>query len=196
MESLPDNWSGMTITWNNYTLLVKTNSTVLEGEFDKEEQKLKIKVSGPERTQGVTEMEVPNGLCDPEDIEILLDGELINYTLTEYETFYHIHIEYHHSIHELSASFKDISEKTPHPTGKEEESLANLYIIFLIITLICVLLLSAVIIKNKGKGEEIGVQELPPEKLSILLDKKHDEGKITDETYNDAKSLIEKYSGD
>jgi hypothetical protein len=195
IESLPDDWIGMTITWDNYTILVKTNSSVLEGEFDKEEQKLKIKVSGPEGTQGVTEIEVPKSLCEPEDIEILLDDELINYTLTEDDTYYYIHIEYDHSIHELSASFGDISEVPIVSTGKDD-SLANIYLMTLIIAIIVILLLFGIIIRNKSKRGDIGVQELPPEKLSILLDKKHDEGKISDETYNDAKSLLEKYSGD
>jgi hypothetical protein len=125
-----------------------------------------------------------------------LDGKLINYTLTQNKTHYHINIEYIHSIHELTADFKDIGEIPIESTDKEEDTLANIYIITLIISLIVILLLLVVIIRNKGKSNDIGVQELPPEKLSILLDKKHDEGKISDETYYDAKSLLEKYSGD
>jgi hypothetical protein len=196
IQSLPDDWIGMTITWANYTILVKTNSSLLEGEFDKEEQKLKIKVSGPNGTQGVTEIDIPKSLCKPEDIEIKLDGELINYTLTEDETFYYIHIEYNHSVHELTASFLHISKPPSEPAGKQEGISANIYLMSLIIALIIIVLLSIVIIRNRGKSEDIGVQELPPEKLSMLLDKKHAEGKITDETYNDAKSLLEKYRGD
>jgi hypothetical protein len=196
MQSLPDDWIGMTITWANYTILVKTNSSVLEGEFDKEEQKLKIKVSGPNGTQGVTEIDIPKSLCEPKDIEIELDGELINYTLNEDETYYYIHIEYNHSIHELTANFLHISKPPTEPTDKEEGILAYIYLISLIIALIIIVLMSMVIIRTRGKSEDIGIQELPPEKLSILLDKKHAEGKITDETYNDAKSLLEKYRGD
>jgi hypothetical protein len=193
IESLPDDWIGMTITWDNYTILIKTNSSVLEGEFDKEEQKLKIKVSGEEGTQGVTEIQIPKGLCDPMDIEISLDGELINYTVTEDETYFYIHVEYNHSVHELSAHFGE-SEVIEDPTDGEEEFLAGIYILFLIIALVAVLLL--LIIVRHRSGGDIGVQELPPEQLSALLDKKHDEGKISDETYNDAISLLEKYRGD
>ncbi len=195
IESLPDDWIGMTITWDNYTILVKTNSSLLEGEFDKEEQKLKIKVSGPNGTKGVTEIDVPKSLCEPEDIEIKLDGELINYTITEDDTYYYIHIEYNHSIHELSADFSKIVEEPSEPEDDEKGLLANTYLIAFIIAVIIIFLLS-IIIRNRGKSEDIGVQELPPEKLSILLDKKHAEGKITDETYNDAKSLLEKYLND
>jgi hypothetical protein len=193
IESLPDDWIGMTITWDNYTILVKTNSSVLEGEFDNEEQELKIKISGPEGTQGVTEIQVPKILCEPEDIEIILDGELINYTLTEYDTYYYIHIEYNHSIHELSASFETVNVIKGHPTDREEEPLATIYLIYLICALVVILLLSIVIIKNRGNGNRIGVRELSPDTLSLLLDKQHNEGKISDETYKDAKSLLEKY---
>jgi hypothetical protein len=196
IESLPNDWIGMTITWDNYTVLVKTNSSVLEGEFDKDEQKLKIKVSGPDGTQGITEIDVPKSLCEPDDIEIMLDGEMINYTITEDDTYYYIHIEYNHSIHELSADFSKIVEEPREPEADEKGLLANLYLIALIIAVIIILLLSIVVIRNRSESEDIGVQELDPEKLSILLDKKHDEGKITDETYNDAKTLLEKYRGD
>jgi N-acetylneuraminic acid mutarotase len=196
IESLPDDWIGMTITWDDYTILVKTNSSVLEGEFDKEEQKLKIKVSGLNGTQGLTEIDIPKSLCEPEDIEIELDGELINYTLTEDETYFYIHIDYNHSVHELTANFLHISKPPIEPTGEKEGNLAYIYLISLIIALIVIVLLSIVIIRTRGKSEDIGVQELPPEKLSMLLDKKHAEGKITDKTYDDAKTLLEKYRGD
>ncbi len=196
MQSLPDDWIGMTITWENYTIFIKTNSSVLEGEFEKDEQKLTIKVSGPDGTLGATDIYVPIDLCDPEDIEIQLDGELINYTLTQNETYYHIHIEYIHSVHELTADFNHISEVPSEPTDKVEGFLANIYLLALIIALIIILLLSIVVIRNRGKSEDIGVQELPPEQLLILLEKQHDEGKITDETYDDAKSLLEQYGGD
>jgi hypothetical protein len=190
IESLPDDWIGMTITWDNYTILVKTNSSVLEGEFDKEEQKLKIKVSGPEGTQGVTELEVPKGLCEPEDIEIQLDGELINYTLTEDDTYYYIHIEYNHSIHELSAIFSQTIEIPDQQPGDEKGLLEHWSFIGMIIALIIIVILLILITRIRGKEEDIGVQELPPEQLLILLEKQHDEGKITDETYEDAKSLL------
>jgi hypothetical protein len=193
IESLPDDWIGMTITWDNYTILVKTNSSVLEGEFDKEEQKLKIKVSGPDGTQGVTEIQMPKGLCDPMDLEISMDGELINFTFTEDETYYYIHVEYNHSIHELSTHFQE-SEVIEDPMDDEEDSLAVIYLLFLIMAVIAVLLLLKVIVRNK-KSWDIGVQELPPDKLINLLEKKYSDGQMTDKTYEDIKSLLDKYNG-
>ncbi|UCG04363.1 MAG: hypothetical protein JSW11_10320, partial [Candidatus Heimdallarchaeota archaeon] len=193
IESLPDDWIGMTITWDNYTILIKTNSSVLEGEFDKEEQKLKIKVSGPNGTQGVTKIDVPKSLCEPEDIEIKLDGELINYTVTEDDTYYYIHIEYNHSIHELSMEISKITEVPSDGTEDEKGFLADFYQIALIIAVIIILALLILIIKIRNEKENIGLSEVPPERLRNLLEKKYAEGNMTDETYKDIKSLLEKY---
>jgi hypothetical protein len=195
MESLPDDWIGMTISWDNYTIFIKTNSSVLEGEFDKIEKKLKIKISGPEGTQGVTEIDISKNLCDPEDIEISLDGELINYTLTEDDNFYHIHIEYNHSVHELSANFKEVAQISDSQIDDKKESSFNLFqLAFLIAFITSILLLIFLIITRNGKQEN-KVQELPPEKLVILLEKKYADGQVTEETYEDIKSLLEKYNG-
>lgn len=187
MQSLGGGGTGMTISWENYLINMQTNSSVLEGEFDKEEQKLKIKVSGPDGTQGVTEMDIPIGLCDPEDIEIKLDDAIIDFEITQNATYYHIHVEYTHSTHDLTADFGHVSEE------KWQGLLANYYLLALIISFVIILTLLILVIRNRGESEDVGVQELPPERLVVLLDKKHAEGKITDETYNDAKSLLEKY---
>lgn len=195
MKSLPNDWIGMTITWQNYTIYVKTNSSVLEGEFDKEDRKLKIKVSGPEGTQGTTEIDVPKSLCDPEDIEIKLDGELINYTMTQNETYYNVHIEYNHSTHEITASFGYI-DQTPDPQIVEKKGETdNSFQIAFIIALITAILLLILLIKTRNGKQGIEIQELPPEKLIILLEKKYEEGEMTDETYKDIKSMLEKYNG-
>jgi hypothetical protein len=194
--SLPDDWIGMTITWDNYTVYVKTNSSVLEGEFDKEEPELKIKVSGPEGTTGVTEIDVPKGLCDPDDIIIELDGELINFTITEDDYYYYIHIEYNHSVHELTASFSQEAIIYEEPMDDDEVSIwDDLSLYGLIIAIIAIILLLILITKiSNGKGDS-GIQELPPEKLVLLLEQKHKNGEMTDETYDDIKSLLEKYNG-
>jgi hypothetical protein len=195
MQSLPNDWIGMTITWQNYTIFVKTNSSVLEGEFDKEEQKLKIKVSGSEGTQGTTEIDVPKSLCDPEDIEIKLDGELINYNLTQNDTYYNIHIEYNHSIHELSASFGYITGKPDKPISDGEGLSDNIFQLAFIFAIITVILLLIFLVRTRNGTQKTETQELPPEKLIILLERKYEDGKVSDETYQDIKSLLEKYNG-
>jgi len=193
--SLPDDWIGMTISWDNYTIYVKTNSSVLEGEFDKEEKKLKIMVSGPEGTQGIMEIDVPKTLCEPEDIEIQLDGELINYSLTQGDDYYYIHIEYNHSTHELSAIFGQTGD-IPGQDHDDKGLLEERSFVGMIIAIIIICILLFLITRNRGEKEDIGVQELPPDQLIKLLEKQHAEGDITDKTFNDAKKLLEKYGGE
>jgi N-acetylneuraminic acid mutarotase len=185
IESLPDDWIGMTITWDNYTILVKTNSSLLEGEFDKEEQKLEIKVSGPDGTQGITDIDIPVDLCKPEDIEIKLDNEIINFELIQNATYYHIHVEYTHSTHVLMTRFRQIS------AGDDSPNYINLLVVLISISIIMIVLVS--VIKTRKENGNIIETELPPEELLKLLEKEHVDGEITDETYEDVKSFLEEY---
>lgn len=187
MQSLSNDWMGMTISWEKYIIYVKTNSSVFEGGFNKDEQKFEIKVSGPDGTQGTTEMDIPIGLCDPDDIKIKLDNAIIDFQITQNATYYHIRIEYTHSTHDLTAYFGHISEE------EELGLFANYYLLALIISIVIILTLLILVIRNRGESEDVGVQELPAEQLSILLEKKHAEGKMRAETYDDIKSLLEKY---
>ncbi|MCK5560687.1 MAG: hypothetical protein KAJ51_08850, partial [Thermoplasmata archaeon] len=191
MQSLPNDWIGMTISWDNYTIFIKTNSSVLEGKFDKTTKNLTIKVSGLKGTKGVTIIDVPKSLCQPENISIKFDGNLIKYNLTQNATYYHIHIEYNHSIHELTADFSHISEVSGKPTDEEKVVPYHYYLIALIIIAIIILLILIIGIRMRNENRNIAELELPPEELSKLLDEKYAKGKITDETYNDAKSLLD-----
>ncbi len=192
VKSLPDNWIGITLSWENYTVYIKTNSSVLEGEFDKVEQKLKIKVSGPEGTSGVTELDVPKTLCELDDIEIKLDGELINYTITENDTYYFIHIEYNHSAHELTADFTRIIDEPIESEDKDGGLPVQYFIILVVVIILTILILLGITrIRNGFRNNEI--PDLPPQELSKILEEKYAEGEMTDKTYNDIKSLLEKY---
>jgi len=185
MQSLSSHWIGMTISWENYLIYIQTSSSVLEGEFDKDEQKLEVKVSGPDGTQGITDIDVPVGLCEPEDIEIKLDGSSIDYTLTQNTTYYHIHIEYTHSIHILSTKFNQ-------KNGEDSSSnYINLLVVLISISIIMIVLVS--VIKTRKENGNIIETELPPEELLKLLEKEHADGEITDETYEDVKSFLEEY---
>ncbi|MCK5561405.1 MAG: hypothetical protein KAJ51_12450, partial [Thermoplasmata archaeon] len=189
MQSLPNDWIGMTITWSNYTIFVKTSSSVLEGEFEKENNKLTIKVSGPKGTKGETDIDVPKALCQPENISIKFDGDLIKYNLTQNATYYHIHIEYNHSIHELMADF---SYTGIEPNGQideepkdEDDFTTYFYIIALIIVVIIIIIILIVVIKTRNNKISNDIPELPPQQLSTLLEEKRAKGEMTDETYND-----------
>ena len=186
MQSLPDDWIGITIAWEDHLVLLRANSSVLEGEFEREKQRLKITVSGPDGSQGITEIDIPNDLCTPGDIVIELDGETIDYSLTESATHYLIRVEYTHSTHEISAGF---GQTVVVPSGISD----ILYYLVASMAAIITLVAAIAVVKYRRGREDIGVQELPPEKLSKLLEKKHSEGKVTKETYQDIKSLLRKY---
>lgn len=208
MHSLPNDWIGMTITWDNYTIFIKTNSSVLEGEFDKTDKKLTIKVSGAKGTTGVTEIDVPKSLCKPENITVKFDGGLINYSLTQNATHYHIHIEYNHSVHELLTNFNYKGKKPDDPivddpidpivdepvNGTEAEELSYyIYILALIIIIVIIIIIMIIVIKTRNNKVTNDVPDLPPQQLSRMLDEKHAKGEMTDETYNDIRSKLKKY---
>jgi len=61
---------------------------------------------------------------------------------------------------------------------------------------IIALMVSIAVIRKRNERDGIRVQELPPEKLSMLLEKKRSEGKVTKEAYDDIKSLLKKHGND
>jgi hypothetical protein len=191
MEGLPDDWIGMTITWENYTLFIKTNSSVLEGEFEKDENKLTITISGEDGTIGVTEIYVPKGLCEPEDIDIQLDGEMINYTITDNGTYYHIHLEYNHSTHVLSADFSHVDDEKPPVIIEDEEGFPMIYIISILAIVILSIIILVGISRMRNGMRNHNIPDIPPAELSKMLEEKYSNGDMSEETYNDIKSKLE-----
>jgi hypothetical protein len=105
ISELPDGWIGMTIVWSGYCIFVETNSSVLEGSFDKDLKKLSINLEGPVGTTGAMKLKVPKDLCNVSELQIQIDGNSIEFNVTQNGTYNVIYIEYHHSRHVLSASF-------------------------------------------------------------------------------------------
>ena len=113
MQTLPEGWLGMTISTSNYTMYAETNSSIIEGKYDKDKKTLRIKIHGPPDTVGVANITIPKGMVDSEkDIKIQLDGHTINYTFSENSTHYFIHVEYTHSMHEIAARFTPVINVT------------------------------------------------------------------------------------
>jgi hypothetical protein len=84
-------------------------------------------------------------------------------------------------LREISASYK----LQPLPSS-------NLLLIGgLVAACIAIFILAALLAKSKK--EEGGAQELPPEKLDELLEKKKTDGKVSDEAYEDIKVQLKKY---
>ena len=189
MESLSDDWIGMSFAWESHVVQARTNSSVTDGGFEREEQRLRIRLYGPDGTWGTTEIDIPRDLCAPEDIEIRLDGDNIDYSLVQSATHYTVRVEYTHSIHEIIIDFDHVIDVAG--------GISDLLVYLMASTAaIIALMVSIAAIRNRNERDSIRVQELPPEKLSMLLEKKHTEGKVTKETYDDIKSLLKKYGRD
>jgi parallel beta-helix repeat protein len=202
LSTLPDGWIGMMVKWSNYTMFVSTNSSVLNVEFDKEKKKVDIIVSGKKGTSGGCRIIVPKSLLNStEDISISLDNNPLNFTLTQNETYYIISVRYNHSTHALSIDLAE-SKKGPgngqngeDPEGSKLENgkLQNIYIVLSSAIAVIIIILIIVIIRVRKENGYTETPMLPPEDLSNMLEQKHSEGAITDETYNDIRALLEKY---
>ncbi|UCD93104.1 MAG: hypothetical protein JSV43_04155, partial [Methanobacteriota archaeon] len=101
-------------------------------------------------------------------------------------THHLVSVEYTHSTHEMTADF---GQAIVMPSG-----ISDIWY-YLVASMAAVITLLGAIayVKQRRGREDIGVQELPPKKLSILLEKKRSEGRIKKETYQDIKSLLRKY---
>jgi N-acetylneuraminic acid mutarotase len=199
ISTLPNNWIGMTISWSNYTIFVATNSSVLTAKFDKENKKLNVFVSGINGTIGKCNISVPKTLINStKDISLWLDNKTLNFTLTQNKSYFFIDVLYTHSTHELTLEFSQKGEKPVEPIPSdpiddEKDLPTNIYLIILLIVIIIIIIISIVVIQMQKKNGNNITTALPPEKLSILLEKEFTHGKMTDETYTDIKSLLEKY---
>jgi hypothetical protein len=193
ISTLPNEWIGMTIIWSNYSMYVSTNSSVLNVKFDKVNKKLTVIVSGINRTTGSCNISIPKTLLNStKDIALWLDDKPLNFTLSQNKTFYHIYVTYLHSTHELIADFRHIYEgsgKTPEEGEKDFPSYFYVLILFIIIIIIIII----VVIRVRKENGNNTTPAFPPEKLSTLLEKEFANGKMTNETYDDIKSLLEKY---
>jgi hypothetical protein len=189
MESLSDDWIGISFAWESHVMHARTNSSVMDGEFERGEQRLRVRMYGPDGTQGTTEIRIPRDLCTPGDIEVRLDGHKIDHSLVQSATHYIIRVEYSHSVHEIVADFSHAADVA----GDISDLLVYL---MASAAAIIALMVSIALIRKRNERDGIRVQELPPEKLSMLLEKKHSEGKVTKETYDDIKSLLKKHGRD
>ena len=194
ISTLPNNWIGMTIKWSNYTMFVSTNSSVLEAEFDKDNKKLDILLSGLEGTFGACNISIPKSLINStEDILIKLDGIPINFTIKQTMYNYYIIAKYKHSIHKFSAAFGQIGEiPTETPDKDDDKDYTNYIIIFSIIIIIIIIILIA-LIKIRRVNLNNDMPQLPPDQLSKILEKKYAKGGMAEDTYKDIKSQLNKY---
>jgi N-acetylneuraminic acid mutarotase len=145
MNTLPTDWIRMTIIWEDYTIYIQTNSSVLEGEFDMDKKKLTVKVSGPKDTSGAVNITIPKDLCNISDINVLLDGSPLYFTLTQDYTYYIIYATYTHSAREITTIFETT---TPY---KEKSIFQEPWFLALIAMILGILLLTVLLAIRKRK---------------------------------------------
>jgi hypothetical protein len=105
IDTLPDNRIRATLSWATYRMYVETNSSVLGVKFDSASKQLFIEISGTSGTSGTLDLMVPQELVpSTADVAVHLDGSPIDFTLTQDENYYSIHVEYTHSTRTLTVS--------------------------------------------------------------------------------------------
>jgi len=147
VQHLPLNWIGMTIEWANYTIYVKTNSSVLTCSFDKNKSTIVIEIGGIDNTIGATEFSIPKELCSSSDIIIKLNDQIIAYTLIQNETHYTAYVEYEHSSHELIAQFSESIDE-----GDDVLATSSLWLIIGIISVIVIIAAVTLIFMRKKRS--------------------------------------------
>jgi hypothetical protein len=93
------------------TIVVETNSNVTDFRFDETASEIAFKVSGAEGTRGFCNVTIPKTLVKPEhQIKVYLNGEPLNFELSESPTYYYIYFEYQHSTHHVAIRFETKTE--------------------------------------------------------------------------------------
>ena len=149
VRTLPSGWVEMTITWQNRTIIIQTNSSVIEGKFDKDKAKLTVKVHGISGTMGAADIWIPKTMCNLSDIKVQFDGGTIDYDVSVGDVYYTIHVTYHHSEHELSAQFLE--------GGTVEEPLLPYYIVIIVIATVAAVMGATIVVlirRNRITGKK------------------------------------------
>lgn len=180
-STLNDNRHGLLLTFDNYDLEVRTDSTIIEGDFNKETKQLTITVSNLGQSTGKTEIFIPKELANADKIQISIDGSQVTHTVTSQGDFYVASVEYGVGVHELSASFEPGQQASPDTI---------FLILLVVITIIAVV---GIIVVRNGR---LVVSESDPvpstEELSKKLEEKYAQGAISEDAYNDMRAVLDK----
>lgn len=115
---------------NNYTIVVKSNSSDFGLRFNESTNEISFEIYGRDGTTGYCDVFIPKAvLLKPNSVSI--DGIDLSFILSESKTDFISHFEYEHSSHEIKFNLEIFS---PEPTIP--------WIYILPLTLICILLLS------------------------------------------------------
>lgn len=133
------------LPYNNQNLFhVESNSTVSALAFNSTSSKLGFVVSGPDGTQGYVKTTIAKNLVsNPENIQVYLDGNELNYDISSISDSWILTFAYTHSTHQISIELS-------------QENNANLifgveYWMWFAIVVICIIVVSLLIYFKKLK---------------------------------------------
>ncbi|MGQ4834274.1 MAG: hypothetical protein ACP6IS_10325 [Candidatus Asgardarchaeia archaeon] len=107
----PNGWLTAKLIWDNNSLFINTNSSVLGIQFNKNNLNLTVNVGGPDNTVGICYITAPKVIVDATKITVKLDNRPIQFEIEEINDYYRIRVSYHHSQHKLNVAFKaELSE--------------------------------------------------------------------------------------
>jgi hypothetical protein len=111
---LPDGFIRLTLQWTSYSMIVTSNSTMLNATFNALTQKCLFGVDGELGTIAVCNLTLPSAMVpDPSAIKVFLDGSSIHFTYVIVRDTVQIYVEYPHSAHLLSISIGSDSTIPP-----------------------------------------------------------------------------------
>ncbi|MGB9853914.1 MAG: hypothetical protein ACPLRY_03790 [Candidatus Bathyarchaeales archaeon] len=101
---LPEGWIRIQLEWKNYTMYISTNSSVLGVVFDSTNMALSISVGGPDGSTGIANVTVPIEMVNSlSAVKVTLDNQPIDFQITQVGSNAQIYVQYHHSLHDLTA---------------------------------------------------------------------------------------------
>jgi len=100
---LPDGWIRIQLEWKDKIMYISTNSSVLGVVFDSTNMALTVSVGGPDGTVGVANITIPVDMISSlSAVRVTLDNQPINFEINQVGNYAQIHVQYHHSYHELT----------------------------------------------------------------------------------------------
>jgi hypothetical protein len=104
---LPDGWIRMQLEWSNKTMYVSTNSSVLGVIFNSTSMALTVSVGGSDGTTGIANITIPVDMISSlSAVKVTLDNQPIDFQISQTGRYAQIHVQYHHSFHDLTAHLK------------------------------------------------------------------------------------------
>jgi hypothetical protein len=128
---------------------VVSNSTVSGLVFNSTSEVLSFTVSGPSGTQGYANVTIAKTLiANTTGLEVYLDGNTINYTLTSTSYYWLLHFTYHHSTHKIVIYMNALQ---PEATSETQYGSFAIIGVITIALLVAAIFITGAIVKKREK---------------------------------------------